>query len=556
MSLPGHDLKRRIEIGRLLFKYGRGDLVQVLDLDEAAITDESTEELSTEPAELADDLERMGPAFIKGGQLLSTRPDLLSEPYLDSLSRLQDNVEPLSFGEVERIVEEELQVRLSKAFARFDATPLGSASLAQVHAAELRDGRQVAVKVQRPGIREEIMQDLEIIEGMAGLAANHTDAGRKLGVDSMFAEFRRSMVRELDFRREARNLETIAAHLEDYPLLVVPRPIPDYSTSRVVTMERIEGKNVGALTPLARLDLDGEAVAKSLVNAYLDLILVHGVFNADPHPGNLLITPDGKLGLIDMGMVAYLTPTTQDRVLRLLIAVSEGESDEAAEIVIDMGERLPEFDEVALKRAAADLLLANRGVSFGDVNLGRLVLEMVRIAANSGSRPSPDLTMLGKTLLNLDEATRILAPELQPAELIQSHAASLMRRHLLRSVSPGNLFRTTLELNQFVQHLPGRMNVILDRLSQRDLELQVRVGDEERLISSMQKIANRITLGLIVAALIVGAALLARVPTGFEILGYPGLAIISFAAAAAVGSAVVGSILLTDHRERERTIRR
>ena len=548
--MPGSVMKRRLEIGRLLLKYGRADLIQVLEIDVAALKDEIETDLAVDPEELANDLERMGPTFIKAGQLLSTRPDLLAEPYLKALARLQDNVDPFSFAEVEQIVEEELRVRISKGFSYFDSTPIGSASLSQVHAAELRDGRKVVVKVQRPGIREEIVQDLEILEGMVGLATKHTDMGRRYGVDAMFGEFRRTMVRELDFRREARNLTAMAGHLEDYPLLLVPLPVPDYSTSRVLTMERIEGKNVSALTPLARLELDGEALAESLVKAYLDLILIHGSFNADPHPGNLLITPEGQLGLIDMGMVVYLTPQVQDEVLRLLIAVSEGNSEDTAEIVINMGERLPEFDEQAFKRASAELLLPNRDASFGDINLGRLVLEMVRVAANSGLRPSQDLTMLGKALLNLDEATRTLAPDLQPAELIQSHAASLMQRHLLRSISPGNVFHTALEVNEFMQRLPGRMNVILSRLAERDLELKIHAFDEERLVSSMQKIANRITLGLVVAALIVGAALLARVPTSFEIVGYPGLAILCFITAATVGAGLVASILLTDHRDR------
>ena len=548
MEMPGHTLKRRLEIGRLLLKYGRADLVQVVGIDEAALREDTEQEVSTDPEQLARDLEHMGPAFIKGGQLLSTRPDLLAPPYIEALTRLQDHVEPVSFAEIERIVEEELGVRISKGFSCFSAEPLGSASLAQVHPAELRDGRKVAVKVQRPGIREEILEDLEILDGMVTLAATHTETGKRFGFGAMFNEFRRTMVRELDFRREARNLQTIAGYLEDYPLLVVPQPIMDYSTSRVLTMELIDGKNVGGLSPLARLELDGEALAESLLKGYLDLILVHGAFNADPHPGNLLITQDGKLALIDMGMVAYLTPRTQDEVLRLLMAVSEGNSDETAQIVIKMGEPLDDFDERGFRRAAAELLLPNRDAALSEMNLGRLVLEMVRVAANSGLRPSPDLTMLGKTLLNLDEAACILAPELQPSEIIREHAASLMQRHLLRSISPGNMFHTALELNEFVQRLPGRLNNILDRVTERELVLQVHAFDEDRVISSMQKIANRITLGLVVAALIVGAALLTTVPTDIEIFGYPALAIVCFLAAATVGAGLVASILLTDRR--------
>ncbi|MEO9254527.1 MAG: AarF/UbiB family protein, partial [Tepidiformaceae bacterium] len=459
MDLSVSHAKRRLEIGRLLLKYGRADLVQVLAFDEAALQDGTeAEALKADPEEFASDLERMGPTFIKVGQLLSTRPDLLAQPYLDALARLQDRVEPFGFAEVERIVEEELGVRISKGFACFDASPLGSASLAQVHCAELRDGRAVVVKVQRPGIRETVIEDLDVLEGMVGVVGKHTDFGRRFAVDAMFGDFRRSMVRELDFRREARNLKTIASHLDDYPLLVVPQPIDDYSTSLVLTMERIVGHNVASLTPLARIELDGDALAESLIKAYLDLILVHGVFNADPHPGNLLVTEDGRLALIDMGMVGYLTPELQDQVLKLLVAVSEGKSDDVAAVIVAMGERLGDFDEAQLKRAIAELVLPNRDMEMEQVNLGRVVLEMVRIAARCGLRPCPDLTMLGKTLLNLDEATRILAPHLQPQRVIQDHAAGLMRRHLLGSVSPGTMFTTALELNEFVQRLPGRMN--------------------------------------------------------------------------------------------------
>lgn len=550
MDLPGHRLNRRLQIGRLLLKYGRADLVQVLDLDEAALRGDgdSERDLATDPEQFARDLENMGPTFIKVGQLLSTRPDLLAQPYLDALSRLQDRVDPFSFADVERTVEEDLHVRISKAFSSFDATPSGAASLAQVHRAELRDGRRVVVKVQRPDIREQVLEDLGILEGMVGLVSAHSDVGRRFALDAMFGEFRRALVRELDFRREAKNLETIGRHLEDYPLLIVPQPVNDFSSSRVLTMEFIDGKNVSALTPLARLELDGDALAESLIRGYLDLILVHGVFSADPHPGNLLITADGKLGLIDMGMVAFLRPKTQDHALRLLVAASEGNSDEVAFVITAMSERLEDFDEAALRRDVADLVLPNRDASMAELNLGRVVMEMVRIAARCGVRPSPDLTMLGKTLLKLDETTRLLAPDMQPNAVIEQHATTLMQQHLLRSVSPGNLFNTALELNEFVQRLPGRMNTILERITTNQLQVKVNAFDEERLMSNLQKIANRITLGLVVAALIVGAALLTRVPTTFAILGYPGLAILLFLGAAAVGFALVLNILLTDRR--------
>ena len=234
--LSPHAIKRRLEIGRLLVRYGRRDLVQVVGLDEGALREETGQITGSDPDDFARDLEKMGTTFVKAGQLLSTRPDLLAQPYIDSLARLQDNVEQFSFGEVERIVEEELGVRISRAFSSFDATPIGAASVSQVHPACLRDGREVVVKVQRPGIREEVLEDLEILDSLVGLAASHSDLGRRYGVDLVFDHFRRSMVRELDFTRDARNLERIKSLLAGYGELVVPAPIRDYSTSRLLTM--------------------------------------------------------------------------------------------------------------------------------------------------------------------------------------------------------------------------------------------------------------------------------------------------------------------------------
>jgi predicted unusual protein kinase regulating ubiquinone biosynthesis (AarF/ABC1/UbiB family) len=365
----------------------------------------------------------------------------------------------------------------------------------------------------------------------------------------MFEEFRRTMVRELDFKREVHNLEQIRNRLQDYPTLFVPAPVHDFSSSRVLTMERVQGRNVSSLSGLALLEVNGEELAESLVKGYLDLILVHGAFSADPHPGNLLVTEEGKLALIDMGMVAYLSSQVREQVLRLLLAVTDADAESAANIVIGLGDRLDDFDESTFKRSASDLLLSNQDAAFENLNLGRLVLEMVRISATCGLRPSPDLTMLGKTLLNLDEAARVLAPELKPAEIVREHATGLMRRHLMRQLSPGQLFNTALATNELVQRLPERLNAILDRLAQHDLELKVHAFDEERVISGMQKIANRITLGLVVAALIVGAALLMSVPTEFDLFGYPGLAILCFAAASMVGAGLVLSILLSDREK-------
>jgi predicted unusual protein kinase regulating ubiquinone biosynthesis (AarF/ABC1/UbiB family) len=537
-------LTRRLAIARLLAKYGRRDLVHVLDIDQANLEEEAEPD-GHDPEELAHDLEGMGAVFVKAGQLLSTRPDLLSAPYIEALRRLQDGVEPFAFEEVQRIVEEELSVRISSAYSRFDERPLGAGSLAQVHRAALRDGREVVVKIQRPGIREQVIFDLEALAGLIEFAQQHIDAARQLAMRDTFEDFRRTMLRELDFEQEARSLKRIGKDMQPYELLLVPQPIADLSSSRVITMDYVDGTNVSQLTSLARLELDGSELALQLVRGFLDQVLVHGVFAADPHPGNLLVTRDGRLALIDMGMVAYVTPHTRDSLMRLLLAIGEGNSDTVTDITIRMGERLEAFDETGLRRDVGNLLLPHQGGAIGELNLGRVVMETTALCMRHGLRPSPDIALLGKTLLNLDEAVRTLSPDFQPTEAIQEHAGGLMWRHLRRSLSPGAIFNTALEANQLVQRLPGRLNALLDSAAAGNgLQVHVRMSEQERFLGSIQKIANRITAGIIIAALIVGAALLTRSGTGFELFGYPGLALILFLLAATAGFALVIDIML------------
>src|ERR1700730_11094452 len=330
LSLRPQHLKRYKDVALLLIKYGRRDLVKVVGLD-PALDDERAPVATADPAaaELADDLERMGPTFIKLGQLLSTRPDILPPPYLHALARLQDRVEPFSFAEVERIVAAELGVRLSKAFSEFEATPVAAASLGQVHRAAMRDGRRVAVKVQRPDIRERVAEDLEALEDIAEFLDDHTDVGRRSEFRQILDEFRRSLLRELDYRQEAQNLTLLRRNLSDFDRIVVPAAIDDYTTSRVLTMEYISGTKITSLSQVARLELDGEGLAEQLFRAYLKQVLVDGVFHADPHPGNVFVTEAGHIALIDLGMVARIAPRAQEHILQLLLAISEGQSDDA-----------------------------------------------------------------------------------------------------------------------------------------------------------------------------------------------------------------------------------
>ncbi|HEX2642700.1 MAG TPA: AarF/UbiB family protein, partial [Thermoanaerobaculia bacterium] len=437
-------LKRYKDVARLLLKHGRGDWVRAANLAPELPPEESPEGVG-DPGKLASDLEELGPTFIKLGQLLSTRSDLLPPAYIEALSRLQDRVEPFSFGEVERIVSTELGVRLSKAFLDFDHEPVAAASLGQVHRAVLRDGREVAVKVQRPGIQEVILQDLETFEELAGFIDRHTEMGRKLALREILEEFRKALLRELDYRREALNLTTLRANLKDYQRLVVPRPVDDYSTARVLTMDYVRGTKITDLPPLARLDLDGRALAEDLCKAYLDQILVDGFFHADPHPGNLLITEDGRLALLDLGMVARLDPAMQEQLLKLLLAVTDGQGQEAAQVTMQIGTPLEGRDEAHYRREVADLVSSYQNVSGQQLQVGRAVIMLARVAAENGIRPAPELAMMGRALLQLDESARALDTDYDPNQTVRRHSDSIMRRHMLKKLSPANVFASALD---------------------------------------------------------------------------------------------------------------
>ncbi|HYX65466.1 MAG TPA: AarF/UbiB family protein, partial [Burkholderiales bacterium] len=485
------------------------------------------------------------PTFIKLAQLLSTRPDIIPSAYAESLARLQDDVEPVPFAEVEKILAEELGERLATAFSFIDAKPLAAASIAQVHRATLADGREVALKVQRPDVRERVLGDLAALRDVAAFLEKHTAMGERLAVSTLFDEFRRSMLRELDFRQEALHLVTLATNLQDIEEIVVPQPVLAFSTSRLLTMEFIAGTKITSLGPPARLNVEGERLADALLRAYLRMMLRDGFFHADPHPGNVFLV-DGRIALIDLGMVARIRPALQDRLLQLLLAVSENRPDDAVNVLLWLAEDREDADEPAFRRGVADIIGQHQEIALQRPQVGRAVLMLLKIAAESGVRLPPELAMIGKTLLNLDEIGHRLAPGFDTNSAVRRHAARITEEQMARDVSPGSIFSAAVELKNFVQHLPGRVNRILDRLAENDLRFKVDTIDEAGLMEGMQKVANRITLGLVLAALIVGAALLMRVDTTFRLFGYPGLAILLFLAAAVGGCGLVVAILASD----------
>ena len=553
VSLKPERLKRYKDVALLLVKYGRSDLVKQAGLEGSLdAVETSLAETTPKAEELAADLERLGPTFIKLGQVLSTRADLLPPPYLEALSRLQDQIEPFPFAEVDRIVSGELGVRLSKAFADFERQPLAAASLAQVHLARMRDGRTAVVKVQRPNIREQIIEDLEALSQVAKFLDAHTELGKRYDFENMLKGLRASLLRELDFKLEANNLITFSENLREFEHIIIPEPIEDYCTSRVLTMEYIPGKKITELSPLRLMEIDGPGLARELFRAYLKQILLDGFLHADPHPGNVFVTDDNQIALLDLGMVARLLPGLRDKVLRLLLAIAEGRGEEAAEITIRIGEPKPRFDKSDFTKRIAELVAENADASLTRLNAGKVVLEITKISADCWFRLPSEFTMVAKALLNLDRVVFTLDPNFEPTAIIRQRAIEILQRNLMQSLAPINLIGEVVELKEFAEKLPGRVNKILDTIGNNEFKLDVNAIDEKIVLEGLQKVANRISLGLILASLIVGASMLMRVETSFRILGYPGFAMIFFLLAAIAGVGLAITIVMTDVKARKK----
>lgn len=557
MNLSLRHLQHYKKIAALLWKYGRSDVVKGLGFaDDADLAEWSaTHPGGATPTDLADDLEAMGPTYVKLGQVLASRPDILPLPYINALSRLHDGVKPFPFAEVEEIVSTELGVRLSKAFSHFEPVPLAAASLGQVHAATLRDGRRVVVKIQRPGIDKQIAEDMEVFAQIAEWLDKHTEFGRRYRLQSVIEEFRLVLKQELNYELEANNLRTMARNLAGFQRIFVPQPVAGYSTGRVLTMDYVQGRKITALGPLTALDMPGDELAEELFNAYLKQVLVDGLFHADPHPGNVFLTSDHRIALLDLGMVGTTTPAMQENLLKILVAVSEGKSEDAASVLVNMSELSSDFDEAGLRKQVAQLVIQQRDQQLSQLNVGKTLLDVSQTAAREGLYVPSELTLLGKTLLQLDQIGKILNPTFDPNDAIRRNAAEIMTQRMRKQATQGSLLNSVLELRDFLTGLPMRLNRIMDAVGNSELEVKVRAVDAGLVMEGLQKIANRIAAGIILAALIVGASLLMHVNTRFQLFGYPGLAILCFLAATAGGFWLVMGIFIQDHKDKKKATR-
>jgi predicted unusual protein kinase regulating ubiquinone biosynthesis (AarF/ABC1/UbiB family) len=588
MILAPRHLSRLAATVGLFTRYGLSDIADRTGL-RALVDDDADNDGGASPEKAVAFRKRLvelGPAYIKLGQVLSTRPDIMPAPYVSELEKLQDDVPPIPYLEIEEVIERELGARMSKLFEDFDREPLGTASLGQVHAAVLRGGRDVVVKVQRPDIRQLLADDLEFFHELATFMANHTQVGARVDMVGIISQLDRALQDELDYRIEARNAATFRRALAPFPRLLVPKVIEGYTTERVLTTERVDGLRIQDVSPLVRIEHDFAPIAEDLTRAYLKTIIIDGHFHADPHPGNVfLVMPDAdnpatpaelkarnrrsrvrpvttaiqrleveaqrvaprpgeaidvKLALIDFGMTARLSTKMREQIVLLLLALADNRGDDAAECLVEVGDPLPDFDHAGYTREIAGLIARNYDLAVGEVEAGRVLYEIISISYAQGLRLPAELTLLAKALFNLDGVTRALDPLFSPMQAIRDYSDQLAADHARRDFSPRRLLQLATQSTTLLTSLPHRVEVILQRLATGDLQTKVDVPQLVVLSSGLQKVANRIFSGLVLAATVVASAMLLPHRRSLGTIG--------FVLAGVIGLYMVINILISDRR--------
>lgn len=490
-------------------------------------------------------LEELGTTYIKLGQLLSTRPDLLPPAVVEELSLLQDSVEPQPFPEIERLLEAELGSPLADLFDRFETDPVASASIAQVYRARLKPGvcsleGEVAVKVVKPGVPELVEVDMEILRELAE-RLSRSALGRRYDFKGLASQLETTLTSEIDLRQEAANARRLRESLTEFSRLRIPELADELNRRRVLVLEYVEG------TKLGDWGSTEPELADELWRAYLKQILVDGAFQCDPHPGNFLIDGARRLVLLDYGMIAYISRENQLRLMALLITLVERDGDRAARVCLEMGIPGGDFREGRFRSSVGLLVARYVGVTMKDLPFGLIVRDLLLLCMRHDIQIPPELALLGKTLLNLEPMCRGLDPGLDPVRTMKDVAARLVEEQFRRDLSLERLMSLGLEIRSFVYEVPLSTRRLVNQLANNELRIGIEIEKAEQMQVAIREVANRITLGLITAALILGSAFLLNVKAGLQVFGYPLFSLVGFLLAAGLGLYVVAQILMGKH---------
>ncbi|BAY64301.1 hypothetical protein NIES22_43970 [Calothrix brevissima NIES-22] len=471
------------------------------------------------PAVLKNILVDLGPVYVKLGQLLSTRPDLLSAGYIDELSTLQDEVPPVPWTEIEILLRQQLKAPLEQTFRTVNPVPVAAGSIAQTHRATLIDGREVALKVQRPGIDLTVAQDIALIQGIADLVAR-TDFGRNNEIKSIAEEFTKALEAELDFTREAGYTDQLRRNLSkskwyDPQQIVVAQIYWELTTEKLMVMEWLEGVPILS----ARLNSNNNGkdpvterkeITSLLFRVFFQQLYIDGFFHADPHPGNLFYLTDGRIALLDCGMVGRLDPRTQQILTEMLLAIVDLDAQRCAQLTLQLADSSQPVILARLENDYDRMLRKYLNVNLSEINFSQVIYEILQVARNNKIRLPSNMGLYAKTLANLEGLARGFNPELNFVEEIQPLLTDLFRRQLVGENPVRSLLRTALDLKSLSLQSPRQIELLLDRVTSETLQWNLSLRGLDGMRRTVDDAANRLSFSILVGSLIMGAAIISN----------------------------------------------
>ena len=545
-------LKRYRQVLGVLIKYGFGHIVEQLNIDYyielgkriVSLGTASRElERLTQAARVRLTLEELGPTFIKLGQLLSTRSDIVPADILEELKKLQDRIPPVPGTEIMAQIHRELGYPVEELFEEFEETPLATASIAQVHRGVLKSGERIVCKVRRPGIEEVIETDLDIMMGLAYLVEKHLPGGDVYDPVSLVKEFRRTIYRELDFSREGRTTDRFAANFADDETVHIPEVFWDYTGKTVITLEYISGIKISQLEELEAAGLDLKLIARNGADNFLRQVFIHGLFHADPHPGNLHVLPDNTICIFDFGMVGRLDDDLKLHLTELLLCVLRRDVDRLVMQLLYSGDLHDESNLKNLKRDLTEFIDDYYDILLQDLKVGKLLIDFIDILTEYKIKFPANLMLLSRALFVMEGLGKQLDPDFNMVEQLKPFAEQIITERY----SPTNIAKDAAKTLQSYQalgkSLPKDIKEFINRINRNKFKIDLEHRGFERLINDLDKSTNRISFSMIISALIVGSSLIMQIDKGPMLFGFPMLGLLGYSVAGFLGLGLAIAIL-------------